>query len=96
MTLFLIFVVVGLPLGVFALGVGRLGAPWGALTEVAGLPIVAVALWFMATNGSVPVSDRFNEPGLSGLLVGAVVSGLTAPFWIGGYVMGRRARKERA
>ena len=67
----------GAVLGAVAWGFGRAGAPWAVL---AGL-------------GLVPVAAAFDEPGFSGAMVGGVLAALSAPMWVGGYVMGRKGRK---
>ncbi|HBZ45134.1 MAG TPA: hypothetical protein DEO85_14000 [Maritimibacter sp.] len=84
---------VGVPLGLLAWGAGRMGAPGVTLAAWAGLLIGGFALWFTVTNDRVPVGDGFDEPVLTGMVVGGIAALFTSPFWIGGYVLGRKARK---
>lgn len=83
----------GLMLGTVAWGAGRAGAPWAVLAGVGLVPVAGVAVWFSLTNAQVPVEEAFDEPGLSGAMVGGVLAVLSAPMWVGGYVMGRKGRK---
>jgi hypothetical protein len=83
----------GAVLGAVAWGFGRAGAPWAVLAGLGLVPVAAVAIWFSVNNTQVPVGEAFDEPGFSGAMVGGVLAALSAPMWVGGYVMGRKGRK---
>lgn len=87
--------VAALPLGAVGLIAGRFGvAGTVVLPALAALPCLVFAAWFMVTNDSADVADRFNTPGLSGLLVGAILAVLTAPIWGLAFFVGRCTRKR--
>ena len=83
----------GIVLGTVAWGAGRSGAPWAVLAGVGLVPVAGVAGWFWAVNAQVPIGEAFDEPGFSGAIVGGALAVLSAPMWVGGYVMGRKGRK---
>lgn len=88
----LILLALGMALAVVAWGAGRLGGSWAVLAVPAGLPMAGLAIWFILGNDQAMVSDQFDQPGLSGALLGALLAGLSSPLWIGGYILGRKRR----
>lgn len=87
---------VGLPAALLAGGLGRAGvrAAWPVLAN-AIWPALGAALYLAATNADDP-AYRLAAPALAGAMLGGTLSALSAPLWLGGYWVGRRARAQRA
>ena len=87
---------VGIPAAVLAWLLGRAGvrAVWPVLANLAW-PMLGAALYLAATNPAA-APYRLEAPLLSGALLGGTLAALSAPLWLGGLWIGRRARQVRA
>jgi len=96
MTAALVVLIVGVPAALLAAGLGRIGvrAIWPVLINLAW-PTLGAAVFLAVTNSDNP-AERLVSPVLTGIMVGGMLSLFSAPLWLGGLWVGRRARQVRA